>query len=86
MNNAAPLPSSCHFLILQEEDLFKWERTDYPEVEAITKAIEPYQKLFSVVVKWQKAEKKWMDGAFLELNAESTEAEVFFCKNLMNLI
>ncbi|KAK3752207.1 hypothetical protein QZH41_008048 [Actinostola sp. cb2023] len=62
--------------INEEEDLFKWERTDYPEVEAITKSIEPYQKLFSVVVKWQKVEKKWMDGAFLELNAESTEAEV----------
>lgn len=63
---------------IQEEDLFKWERTDYPDVEAISKAMEPYQKLFSVVVKWQRAEKKWMDGAFLELNAESTEAEVWF--------
>lgn len=60
----------------QEEDLFKWEQTTYPEVEAITKAIEPYQKLFTTVVKWQRAEKKWMDGAFLELNAEATEAEV----------
>jgi len=45
-------------------------------VEAITKAIEPYQKLFTTIVKWQRAEKKWMDGAFLELNAEATEAEV----------
>jgi hypothetical protein len=35
-----------------------------------------------VVVKWQKAEKKWMDGAFLELNAESTEAEVNKCTTL----
>ena len=60
----------------QEEDLFKWEQTTYPEVEAITKAIEPYQKLFTTIVKWQRAEKKWMDGAFLELNAEATEAEV----------
>lgn len=56
--------------------MFKWEQTTYPEVEAITKAIEPYQKLFTTVVKWQRAEKKWMDGAFLELNAEATEAEV----------
>ena len=64
------------FVILKEEDLFKWEQTTYPEVEAISKAIEPYQKLFTTVVKWQRAEKKWMDGAFLELNAETTEAEV----------
>lgn len=56
--------------------MFKWEQTTYPEVEAITKAIEPYQKLFTTIVKWQRAEKKWMDGAFLELNAEATEAEV----------
>jgi len=45
-------------------------------VEAITKAIEPYQKLFTTIVKWQRSEKKWMDGAFLDLNAEATEAEV----------
>ncbi|XP_015752501.1 PREDICTED: dynein heavy chain 12, axonemal-like [Acropora digitifera] len=62
--------------INEEEDLFKWEQTTYPEVEAISKAIEPYQRLFTTVVKWQRAEKKWMDGAFLELNAETTEAEV----------
>ena len=48
----------------------------YPEVDSITRAVEPYMKLFSTVVKWQRAEKKWMDGAFQELNAETTEAEV----------
>ena len=26
--------------------------------------------------KWQRAEKKWMDGAFLDLDAEFVEAEV----------
>ena len=68
---------------IQEEDLFKWEQTTYPDVDYINVAIEPYQKLFSAVVKWQRSEKKWMDGAFLELDAETTEAEVslsfFFC-------
>ena len=61
---------------IQEEDLFKWEQTTYPDVDYINVAIEPYQKLFSAVVKWQRSEKKWMDGAFLELDAETTEAEV----------
>lgn len=65
----------CYF---QEEDLFKWENTTYPEIDTITKAIEPYQKLFSMVVKWQRAEKKWMDGAFQDLSAEAIEAEVIF--------
>ncbi|XP_071484907.1 dynein axonemal heavy chain 12-like [Diadema antillarum] len=61
--------------INKEEKLFKWDGTDYPEIEQITAAIEPYQRLFSLVVKWQRAEKKWMDGAFLELNSESIEGE-----------
>ena len=38
--------------------------------------IDPYQKLFTTVLRWQKAEKKIMDGAFLDLNAEETQAEV----------
>ena len=73
---------NIHLIDIQEEDLFKWEQTTYPDVDYINVAIEPYQKLFAAVVKWQRSEKKWMDGAFLELDAETTEAEVslsFFC-------
>ena len=44
--------------VLQEEKLFKWDATTYPEVDEITLAIEPFMKLFSLVVKWQRAEKK----------------------------
>ena len=29
-----------------------------------------------VIVKWQRAEKKWMDGSFLDLDAEVIEAVV----------
>lgn len=63
---------------LQEEELFKWDVTTYPEVDYINVAIEPYQKLFSAVAKWQRSEKKWMDGAFLDLDAEAIEAEVVY--------
>jgi len=62
--------------INMEEDLFKWELTTYPEIEILTAAIDPYLRLFSLVVKWQRSEKKWMDGAFADLNAEVIEAEV----------
>ena len=41
--------------------------------------LEPFQRLFSTIMKWQKAEKKIMDGTFLELNAEKTQAEVCVC-------
>ncbi|XP_070559445.1 dynein axonemal heavy chain 12-like isoform X2 [Ptychodera flava] len=61
--------------INKEEALYKWDKTNYPEVDEITVGIEPYQKLFGMVVKWQRAEKKWMDGSFLELNSEAIEGE-----------
>ncbi|XP_052285538.1 dynein axonemal heavy chain 12-like isoform X2 [Dreissena polymorpha] len=62
--------------INKEEQLYKYPVTAYPDVEEITNAVTPFQNLFSVVFKWQKAEKKWMDGAFLDLEAEAIEAEV----------
>ena len=38
--------------------------------------MDPFQRLFSTVQKWQKADKRIMDGTFIELNAEKTQAEV----------
>ncbi|XP_052396332.1 dynein axonemal heavy chain 12 [Carassius gibelio] len=62
--------------INKEEALYKWDQTTYPEVEVIKESIEPYQKLFSLVLKWQRTRKRWMDGSFLDLNGESIELEV----------
>ena len=64
--------------INKEEELFKWELSTYPQIEAISSSMDPYQRLFSTVHRWQKAEKKFMDGSFLELNAEDTQAEVTY--------
>ncbi|MGH0136030.1 UNVERIFIED_CONTAM: hypothetical protein FKN15_058794 [Acipenser sinensis] len=62
--------------INKEETLYKWDQTFYPEVESLKVSIEPYQKLFALVLKWQRTEKRWMDGAFQDLNGESMEVEV----------
>ncbi|XP_061474275.1 dynein axonemal heavy chain 12 [Rhineura floridana] len=62
--------------INKEEKLFNWELTEYPDLETLKVNIEPYQKLFAFILKWQRIEKRWMDGAFLDLNGESMEAEV----------
>ncbi|XP_048874195.1 dynein axonemal heavy chain 12 isoform X2 [Brienomyrus brachyistius] len=62
--------------INKEEALYKWDQTVYPEVEHIKESLESYQKLFSLVLKWQKTEKRWMDGSFLDLNGETMETEV----------
>uniref|UniRef100_A0A673A977 Dynein axonemal heavy chain 12 n=1 Tax=Sphaeramia orbicularis TaxID=375764 RepID=A0A673A977_9TELE len=62
--------------INKEEALYKWEQTSYPEVAVIRESIEPYQKLFGLVLKWQRAETRWMDGSFQTLDGESMEVEV----------
>ncbi|CAF3418967.1 unnamed protein product [Rotaria socialis] len=62
--------------INQEENQFRMAKTEYPQLEAIKTAVDPYFRLFTTVRKWQVAEKKWMDGAFLDLNSEKVEGEV----------
>nr|XP_026690532.1 dynein heavy chain 12, axonemal isoform X1 [Ciona intestinalis] len=62
--------------INKEEELFKWDQTKYPIVESMHTALEPHQKLFATILKWQRAEKRWMDGEFLKLESEAIEAEV----------
>ncbi|EGW00688.1 Dynein heavy chain 12, axonemal [Cricetulus griseus] len=62
--------------INKEEELFKWELTRYPELDKLKVNIEPYQKFFNFVLKWQRTEKRWMDGGFLDLNGESMETDV----------
>uniref|UniRef100_W5L7L2 Dynein axonemal heavy chain 12 n=1 Tax=Astyanax mexicanus TaxID=7994 RepID=W5L7L2_ASTMX len=62
--------------INKEEALYKWDQTVYPEIDVMKENIEPYQKVFGLVLKWQRTEKRWMDGSFLDLNGESMEAEL----------
>uniref|UniRef100_A0A8C5TGG8 Dynein axonemal heavy chain 12 n=1 Tax=Malurus cyaneus samueli TaxID=2593467 RepID=A0A8C5TGG8_9PASS len=60
----------------KEEILLGWKRTEFPLLNHLKTEIEPYQKLFNLILKWQRTEKRWMDGTFLELNGESMEVEV----------
>ena len=46
------------FPYLQEEALYKYPITTYPDVDDITSALDPFLRLFNVVLKWQKAEKR----------------------------
>ena len=80
----------------EEEALFKFPQTAYQDVgdintissgEGKMKAeIEPYARLFTTVLKWQKAEKKWMDGAFLDLNSIQIKADIDEFSNEMVLL
>ena len=42
----------------KEEILYKYPVSNYPEVDEVSTAIDPFMRLFQVVFKWQRAEKK----------------------------
>lgn len=44
--------------INREEGLYKFQITQFPEVDEIATAIDPFMRLFQAVSKWQRAEKK----------------------------
>ena len=44
--------------INKEEGLYKFQITQFPEVDEITTTIDPFTRLFQVVSKWQRSEKK----------------------------
>ena len=44
--------------IHKEEALFKMELSSYPELEILKESIEPYQKFFGLVLRWQRTEKR----------------------------
>ncbi|XP_065190205.1 dynein axonemal heavy chain 12-like [Sycon ciliatum] len=62
-------------LVNKEEVLFAYDPSSYPVLDDIPVKLEPYNKLFTMALKWQKTQKKWMDGPFLDVEAEAVEAE-----------
>ncbi|XP_037071094.1 dynein heavy chain 12, axonemal-like [Pollicipes pollicipes] len=61
--------------INEQEALFKFPQSTYPEIHQLQTSIDPFANLFTTTMRWQKTLKKWMDGAFLELDGESVEAD-----------
>lgn len=45
-------------IINKEEDFYKLDQTCYPEVELIRDCVELYQKLFGLVLNWQRTESR----------------------------
>ncbi|KAJ8372020.1 hypothetical protein AAFF_G00295320 [Aldrovandia affinis] len=44
--------------INKEETLYEWEVTSYPVLETLREGLEPYHRLFALVLKWQRTEKR----------------------------
>uniref|UniRef100_K3W9Z0 AAA+ ATPase domain-containing protein n=1 Tax=Globisporangium ultimum (strain ATCC 200006 / CBS 805.95 / DAOM BR144) TaxID=431595 RepID=K3W9Z0_GLOUD len=63
-------------LFNSREALFGHEITDYDEIQKIRRDFEPYSILWKTAHGWLKEHKKWMDGAFLDVNGEEIETFV----------
>ena len=46
--------------VQKEEALFKTTVEEYKDIEEITTIVEPYHRLFSVVSRWQRAERRYV--------------------------
>lgn len=44
--------------INQEEDFYNLENTSYPEIDELREIIDPYQKLFNLVLNWRRTESR----------------------------
>jgi hypothetical protein len=61
--------------IRNEEAEFKMNKSEFPLLDTIKNSLDPFSRLFTSVLKWQRAEKKWTDGSFTDLNSELVEGE-----------
>ena len=70
----------------QEEKLYGWQPTVYPQRKEIMNSLEPYQALYTTAVSFQKSYKRWMEGNLLELDSEQIEIEVDNLKREMHRV
>lgn len=75
--------------INKEEALYKWDLTTYPQLDSLKVNIEPYQKLFALIYKWQKMEKKYVQLECIiygEPNDGACMYSVYLCFRSNNLL
>lgn len=49
----------------KEEELLGWEQTDYPQLQMMVKAKEPYEKLWNTTYLFHRKQDEWLNGNFL---------------------
>lgn len=58
------------------EVLMSQDVTNYDKIQLIRRDFEPYSLLWKTASTWLREHKKWMDGAFLDVNGEEMETFV----------
>ncbi|XP_029639148.1 dynein heavy chain 3, axonemal-like isoform X2 [Octopus sinensis] len=59
-----------------EEQLLQFETSIFPILPLMFQLKEPYDKLWTTAYNFNQKQEIWMNGSFLELNAEAIESEV----------
>jgi dynein heavy chain len=62
--------------INKEEELFKWEKSNYPDIKALVIDTEPFMHLFEHTLAWQKIEQHWYHGPFDGLDGDAIKDKV----------
>nr|XP_006820578.1 PREDICTED: dynein heavy chain 3, axonemal-like [Saccoglossus kowalevskii] len=60
----------------KEEELLEWEPTQFPILQYMFQLKAPYDQLWNTALKFHTNFEFWMNGPFLDLNAEQVEEEV----------
>jgi dynein heavy chain len=63
-------------LYVSREELFGWPPTSYPQLDDMSRALEPYLSLWSTARAFSHAYPSWMEGPFVELVPEDVERDV----------
>jgi len=63
-------------MINKEEVLFKWEKSNYPDVKNLILETEPFLHLFEHTLSWQKTEQHWYHGPFDGLDGDAIKDRV----------
>lgn len=56
--------------INRDEKLLEWKRSDFPQIEAATKDLEPYSALWRIAAALTENERLWMEEPFKGLDAD----------------
>lgn len=54
----------------------EWELTPFPQILAMINLKEPFDRLWKTAVNYYEKQERWMNGPFLELDAEQVEDDV----------
>ena len=53
----------------------EWEVTPFPQIQLVVHQKEPYDRLWKTAREFHEKQERWMNGPFLELDAEQVEED-----------